>query len=135
MMKPQTATATVSVAVLACIALTLVGCGGDRRIVRVSFQNVGSNPRGRHSVMTLHAGHTFRRVTALLPKQLPASSELHDGGPVCYEVVFTITRGGRKSVYQPCTHPRSLWPALRAMCRAYYGGYSVLAGQECSNLR
>jgi hypothetical protein len=118
-----------------CLAVVVAGCGTSVQVTSVSFQNVGDNPTGRHTIMALYKGDTFDRVVSLLPARLPPSSRLlqSDG---CYEVTFSVRLSNDvRRVYRPCVHPKSIIPAIRAMCRAYFGLHTILADEMCAHLQ
>ena len=121
-------------ALVVCLAVVLAGCGSAVRVVSVTFEDVGSNPRGRHTPMTLEKGERFEQVVSLLPTRLPPSSRL-TGSDGCYEVTVSVRLSNEVvRVYEPCVHPKSIVRALRVTCRFYFGLGTVLAHQECSHL-
>jgi hypothetical protein len=96
----------------------LAGCGGTAHVSAISFQVV--NPAARGEVMTLRQGSAFMKVSALLPRHLPHSTQRVASFPLCSEVAFTVLLSdGSKRLYGPCMHPPSIRSALRRACLIY----------------
>jgi hypothetical protein len=117
---------------LATVTLGL-GCGsGKARVAMLQFTSVGSS-RFSGETLVLRSGPKFERFVSLLPNSLPRSTEELPGTGACRDLLLNVTMSNHDSrVYGPCAYPRSVRPALRAMCRDYYADSAL--SSTCARL-